>query len=69
MVEQIGNARKSRVSQTVPYSVPQQILKKYRLANFARKVGYTVSAVTKVNKQLGHGHANALNDATKDLVF
>ena len=68
MAQQIGNARKSRVSQKVPYSVPQQILKKYRLANFARKVGYTVSASTKVNKQLGRGHANALDDATKNLV-
>ena len=74
MAEQNENARKSRMSQKVPFSVPQQILKKYRLANFARKVGYTVSAVytvsasTKVNKKLGRGHANALDDATKDLV-
>jgi len=68
MAEQSEKARKSCVSQKVPYSVPQQILKKYRLANFARKVGYTVSASTKVNKQLGRGHANALDDATKDLV-
>lgn len=68
MAEQIGNARKSRVSMKVPYSVPQQILKKYRLANFARKVGYNVSASTKVSKQLGRGHANALDDATTDLV-
>ena len=68
MAEQSVKARKSCVSQKVPYSVPQQILKKYRLANFACKVGYNVSASTKVNKQLGRGHANALDDATKDLM-
>jgi len=31
MAEQTGNARKSHVSHKVPYSIPQQILKKYIL--------------------------------------
>ena len=48
-------------------SVSQNILKKYRLVNFARSVGLPL--FTALNGQTGHSHANALDSNTKDLVL
>jgi len=65
MVDQLKNVKKACPSQK-SHAVPQNILKKYRLANFARKIG--LPWATTVREQSGGGHANALDTATKALV-
>lgn len=66
MVDQLAKStEKAGASQKRPAVTPN-ILKKYRLQNFARKIG--LPRATRVRGQSDGGHANALDTTTKELV-
>jgi len=62
----VDAAKKAHFSAERPCSVHQNILNKYRLASYARAVGFPVTNVDSAPS--GRGHGNALDTNTKDLI-